>query len=107
MAHLKRSLLITKLVFLQNILVTMSNPLSTGQQHIPLFEYMPTHEHHYRFPFHFIRIFTPPELRVKWGKNHDEHPIVDWGELFYDLFFVAVSHFVRCDREDELVCMHT
>ena len=73
----------------------MRNQLSTRQQqqpHIPLFEwYMPTHEHHYRFPFHFIRIFTPPELRVKWGKNHDEHTIVDWGELFYDLFFVAVS----------------
>ena len=35
-----------------------------------------------------VRIFSPPRQRQKWGSDYSL-PHVDWGNLFYDLFYVA------------------
>lgn len=42
----------------------------------------------------FIAAFTPmskPVQRQRWG-DHQQHPVVNWGDLFFDLFYVAAAY---------------
>jgi hypothetical protein len=38
-----------------------------------------------------IRLYSPPHQRQKWGEAQGL-PRVNWGDLFFDLFFVAATY---------------
>jgi len=38
-----------------------------------------------------VRLFSPPRQRQKWGSKQ-EIPHVNWGDLFFDLFYVAAFY---------------
>ena len=42
-------------------------------------------------PIRGIRFWTPPRQRQRWGDD-DMLPHVNWGDLFFDLFYVASAY---------------
>ncbi len=44
------------------------------------------HQHSKSFPWYF-----PPVQRQRWGEDHSL-PHVNWGDLFFDLFYVGAAH---------------
>lgn len=38
--------------------------------------------------FHQVGLYLPPKQRQRWG-DHQVHPHTNWGDIFFDLFYVA------------------
>ena len=49
------------------------------------------HHHHHHVPSIGITPHSKPQQRQRWGET-DGHPVISWGELFFDLFFVAGAY---------------
>lgn len=43
-----------------------------------------------------LQLYAPPRQRQEWGQ-HQILPRVNWGDLFFDLFYVAAAYNVSCD----------
>ena len=41
-----------------------------------------------------LRLYAPPQQRQQWGQRQIL-PRVNWGDLFFDLFYVAAAYNVR------------
>lgn len=52
------------------------------------------HRHHDATHKHLdedVPLYAPPQQRQRWG-DHQMLPHVNWGDLFFDLFYVAAAH---------------
>ena len=49
------------------------------------------HPHHHHSTSSSVPFYAPPLQRQRWGDDH-VLPHVDWGDIFFDLFYVAAAY---------------